>query len=323
MPRPARTRRARPCPASAPIARSFPTGPSARTGRWPTGPPRRPPRPPRRATGGAERPPRAPRAAPAAPAQERRAAADRIPESRRRAVAPCPAGPARLPGPPRRARLLRRNSPSPRPTASPSPTRRAGRSECADFSCARHGADPPLRIRNECVRLPRARLSSKIPSQPSGASSSSSPRPTLPHWTPRPPRWRRRNRCQARARSPGGHSHAGNYAGPVPAVPAAAETASVPAPVAARATQPAAAKQDMAAEPVVAASMPAPAAPAAAAPPEPSVPAAAAAAAAPAEPSASEDPAPARAGAKKTAKGRRSSVPSWDEIMLGSSRQRD
>ena len=28
-------------------------------------------------------------------------------------------------------------------------------------------------------------------------------------------------------------------------------------------------------------------------------------------------------GAKKTAKGRRSSVPSWDEIMLGSSRQRD
>jgi hypothetical protein len=31
----------------------------------------------------------------------------------------------------------------------------------------------------------------------------------------------------------------------------------------------------------------------------------------------------ARPGAKKTAKGRRSSVPSWDEIMLGSSRQRD
>ncbi|MGD0702735.1 MAG: septation protein SepH [Trebonia sp.] len=30
-----------------------------------------------------------------------------------------------------------------------------------------------------------------------------------------------------------------------------------------------------------------------------------------------------RAGAKKSAKGRRSSVPSWDEIMLGSSRQRD
>ena len=30
-----------------------------------------------------------------------------------------------------------------------------------------------------------------------------------------------------------------------------------------------------------------------------------------------------RPAAKKSAKGRRSSVPSWDEIMLGSSRQRD
>jgi hypothetical protein len=30
-----------------------------------------------------------------------------------------------------------------------------------------------------------------------------------------------------------------------------------------------------------------------------------------------------RPGTKKNAKGRRSSVPSWDEIMLGSSRQRD
>jgi hypothetical protein len=30
-----------------------------------------------------------------------------------------------------------------------------------------------------------------------------------------------------------------------------------------------------------------------------------------------------RPAAKKNAKGRRSSVPSWDEIMLGSSRQRD
>ena len=29
------------------------------------------------------------------------------------------------------------------------------------------------------------------------------------------------------------------------------------------------------------------------------------------------------AAAKKNAKGRRSSVPSWDEIMLGSTRQRD
>ena len=48
------------------------------------------------------------------------------------------------------------------------------------------------------------------------------------------------------------------------------------------------------------------------------------AAAAPAEAAASEDASNrARPGAKKTAKGRRSSVPSWDEIMLGSSRQRD
>jgi hypothetical protein len=30
-----------------------------------------------------------------------------------------------------------------------------------------------------------------------------------------------------------------------------------------------------------------------------------------------------RPAAKKNAKGRRSSVPSWDEIMLGSTRQRD
>jgi hypothetical protein len=77
------------------------------------------------------------------------------------------------------------------------------------------------------------------------------------------------------------------------------------------------------------AAAPEPSAPAAApaALPEPSVPAAAAGPRAdvpvPAGPSASEEaqnrP---RAAAKKPAK-RRSSVPSWDEIMLGSSRQRD
>ena len=45
---------------------------------------------------------------------------------------------------------------------------------------------------------------------------------------------------------------------------------------------------------------------------------------APAEPAPAEDQTSrARAGAKKNAKARRSSVPSWDEIMLGSSRQRD
>ena len=63
---------------------------------------------------------------------------------------------------------------------------------------------------------------------------------------------------------------------------------------------------------------------------EPAAPAPAAAAApmqevpVPAAPPAAEDPsARSRPGAKKNAKGRRSSVPSWDEIMLGSSRLRD
>ncbi|WP_300604509.1 septation protein SepH [Trebonia sp.] len=42
----------------------------------------------------------------------------------------------------------------------------------------------------------------------------------------------------------------------------------------------------------------------------------------PAEPAADEQAAPSRQG-KKTARGRRASVPSWDEIMLGSTRQRD
>jgi hypothetical protein len=41
-----------------------------------------------------------------------------------------------------------------------------------------------------------------------------------------------------------------------------------------------------------------------------------------AEPAAEEPPARSRAG-KKNPRGRRSSVPSWDEIMLGSSRQQD
>ncbi len=58
--------------------------------------------------------------------------------------------------------------------------------------------------------------------------------------------------------------------------------------------------------------------------PEPPAPAPAVAAAGPAdEPAADDASNRPRPGAKKTAKGRRSSVPSWDEIMLGSSRQRD
>ena len=53
--------------------------------------------------------------------------------------------------------------------------------------------------------------------------------------------------------------------------------------------------------------------------------AAAAASAAPAVPSGPAEPAGEQAGrqARKTARSRRSSVPSWDEIMFGSSRQRD
>ena len=66
------------------------------------------------------------------------------------------------------------------------------------------------------------------------------------------------------------------------------------------------------------------------APVAPVVPAVAAAAAAQPEPAPTDKPdvaddqsARSRPAAKKNAKGRRSSVPSWDEIMLGSSRQRD
>jgi hypothetical protein len=43
----------------------------------------------------------------------------------------------------------------------------------------------------------------------------------------------------------------------------------------------------------------------------------------PAEPAVDDQGARPRPGNKKNARGRRSSVPSWDEIMLGSSRERD
>ena len=57
---------------------------------------------------------------------------------------------------------------------------------------------------------------------------------------------------------------------------------------------------------------------------EPAEPQADVPAAAEPEPDSAEEPQAARRpGAKKNAKARRSSVPSWDEIMLGSSRQRD
>jgi hypothetical protein len=41
------------------------------------------------------------------------------------------------------------------------------------------------------------------------------------------------------------------------------------------------------------------------------------------EPAADDQSGRPRPGGKRNAKGRRSSVPSWDEIMLGSSRQRE
>jgi hypothetical protein len=89
---------------------------------------------------------------------------------------------------------------------------------------------------------------------------------------------------------------------PVPMSPVTAAAAKAPAVPAAAAAQP---------EPAVAAK-PSPE-------PEP------APAAAPAEKSESADEQSTRprTAAKKNAKGRRSSVPSWDEIMLGSSRQRE
>jgi hypothetical protein len=65
-----------------------------------------------------------------------------------------------------------------------------------------------------------------------------------------------------------------------------------------------------------------PAQPAASAQPPQPEPAAEPAVAATTEPAPEEPPARASAG-KKNPRGRRSSVPSWDEIMLGSSRQRD
>lgn len=107
-----------------------------------------------------------------------------------------------------------------------------------------------------------------------------------------------------------GTSEAGAQLGA--AAPPVAEPAAVPAAV--TSVPPATAAQDM---PTVSAPASAPATA-----PEPSAPAAAAAEPA-AEPATEDEANRPRPGAKKTAKGRRSSVPSWDEIMLGSSRPRD
>jgi hypothetical protein len=113
-----------------------------------------------------------------------------------------------------------------------------------------------------------------------------------------------------------------------PAVAPAEPAAASAAPEAAREAAPAAARV---AEPTAPATVETPAVPAAAAAPtepatvtpaqEPEPKPAAASAEKP--DSAEEQTTRPRSAAKKNAKGRRSSVPSWDEIMLGSSRQRD
>jgi hypothetical protein len=102
------------------------------------------------------------------------------------------------------------------------------------------------------------------------------------------------------------------------AEPASAAHAPAPAPVSQAAPAPPAA-ESAAPAPAAESAAPAPAAAAESAAPAP---ASAAASTDPAGPAAGEAPPP-RPGSKKNARGRRSSVPSWDEIMLGSSRQRD
>ena len=197
----ARTRQALAVSRFRPDRSVLPTGPSARTARWPTGPPRRPPRPPRRRRG------RGAPAAPAAPAQERHAAADRPPAPPRRRAMPSRTGPATrtaAPGP------TTRNSPSPRPTASPSPEpepERARRLLVRQAWCR-----PPFRGSGTsafdsrapgCLRRSRASLPERAVRARPGRRS----------------RTGRRGRRDGDAgtgagagRSPGGHSHAGNYA---------------------------------------------------------------------------------------------------------------
>jgi hypothetical protein len=115
---------------------------------------------------------------------------------------------------------------------------------------------------------------------------------------------------------PAGHSQ-GSWARqehPGPGRPSAAESAaSAPQPPA-----PAAPSAPVTADPATAD-------PATAAPRMPAAEATAAAQAGPAVPSPAAEPAGEQAGrhSRKAPRGRRSSVPSWDEIMFGSSRQRD
>jgi hypothetical protein len=97
----------------------------------------------------------------------------------------------------------------------------------------------------------------------------------------------------------------------------ASEPAKSPAPPETREPDPVAvAAPVVTAEPAAPAAVTAPAIEPAATSPEPK-------AEVPAPAETAEEPPSRRPGAKKNAKARRSSVPSWDEIMLGSSRQHD
>jgi hypothetical protein len=121
-----------------------------------------------------------------------------------------------------------------------------------------------------------------------------------------------RTESPAAAAQPGTSEAGAQPGAATPPVAAPAAPAAVPAAV--TSVPPATAAHDM---PTVSAPASAPATA-----PEPSAPAAAAADPA-AEPATEDGANRPRPGSKKTAKGRRSSVPSWDEIMLGSSRPRD
>ena len=121
----------------------------------------------------------------------------------------------------------------------------------------------------------------------------------------------------ARPQAPGSAAVTGPVTKAEAATPTAPSAQSGRAP-ATEQTAPAAATPEPAAEPTAAASEPTAAAS------EPKAPEPKAEVPTPAEPTpAEETPASRRPGARKNVRGRRSSVPSWDEIMLGSTRQRD
>ncbi len=153
-------------------------------------------------------------------------------------------------------------------------------------------------------------LGDQLEHGPAAARPAPAPEPVSPVTAAAPP---------TVSAGPGTAGHTAARPAPGPSAEPAAiatpepETARVhvpaPEPATARTESPAAAAQPVSAPGTV---------------PEPSAPAAASAPAEDAAEDAAEDSSNRqRPGAKKTARGRRSSVPSWDEIMLGSSRPRD